>query len=362
MKRIFKTISAVALGLSLLTSCDRTDSLVVLEQQSKPMLEASAFPQTTFVITEDNKNETIGEITFSKSVFNPSISVNSQLEIALAGTNFANAVNLGQSTSKNVIKLSYAELNTALLQLGIASAKATELEVRLKSSITNIEGKLVSSDYSAPIKITATPFAEKPIDLYLIGSATPANWDNKADNINLLPLLKSEKIGEYTFIGFFKKGEFKIIKTKGDWSFNYGGENGKLSSDNGKNIEIESDGYYELSVNTKKLTYVIKKATVSNTQYQTVGIIGDATAKGWDASTPMKQSEFDPHLWILENAQLKVGEFKFRANNGADNWGGDTEFFGVGVKGGKNIKNTEAGAYHIYFNDATAHYTVIPVK
>lgn len=49
--------------------------------------------------------------------------------------------------------------------------------------------------------------------------------------------------------------------------------------------------------------------------YQTVGIIGTATSKDWNASTPMKLADASyPHQWTL-TLQLTQGEVKFRAND-----------------------------------------------
>ena len=56
-------------------------------------------------------------------------------------------------------------------------------------------------------------------------------------------------------------------------------------------------------------------------QFETVGIIGDATPNGWDASTPMVQDPVDTNVWTLE-VELFAGEAKFRADDSWDvNWG-----------------------------------------
>lgn len=371
MKRIFKTISAVALGLSLLTSCDRTDDLAVLEQKSDVKMEATAFPKTTFVITKENKDGIVGKIEFTKPTYTytPDNSVISQLEIALAGTAFKDAVPLGSTTSQSFVSLSYADLNSALLQLGVTDAKPTEVEVRLKSGIKNTDGRLIESSYSDAVKLTVTPYLEilryEYTDWYLIGNAVVGNWDNKADNHSLVPLLKSDKEGEYTFTGYIESGNdkgFKIIKTKGNWDVNYGGNDGTLKA-GGDNFSVSASGYYKVTINLNQETYTITKVAEPTMEYETVGIIGSATEKEWNESTPMKKSSFDPHLWILENVTLKEGKFKFRANNSWDvNWGGTTEFFGTATKGGNDIKNAIEAKYHIYFNDATGDYTVIPVE
>src|SRR5690349_16469787 len=85
--------------------------------------------------------------------------------------------------------------------------------------------------------------------------------------------------------------------------------------------------------------------------YTTVGIIGTATANGWDASTPMKLANTsDPHQWTL-TLQLTQGEAKFRANdNWAVNWGGSGFPSGTGYQDGPNIQVPSTNYYTVTFN------------
>ncbi|MEM9671514.1 MAG: alpha-amylase family glycosyl hydrolase [Bacteroidota bacterium] len=92
------------------------------------------------------------------------------------------------------------------------------------------------------------------------------------------------------------------------------------------------------------------------TTYETVGIIGTATTKGWDESTPMVQNEEDEHQWTLEDFSLSAGELKFRANNNWDvNWGATAFPSGTGRQDGPNIP-IPAGIYDIFFNDTNGEY------
>lgn len=112
-----------------------------------------------------------------------------------------------------------------------------------------------------------------------------------------------------------------------------------------------TEGYYQV-----ELDLAAKKMTL--TAITTIGIIGDATASGWDASTPMTYDK-DSHTWVLKDATLKAGELKFRANDGWDiNWGGTTDAL---TQGGANIKITEEGTYDIVLHalaDGQAYCTL----
>ena len=74
----------------------------------------------------------------------------------------------------------------------------------------------------------------------------------------------------------------------------------------------------------------------------TWGIIGDATANGWDSDQDMTWNE-EKHCWCA-TITLTDGTIKFRANDGWDiNFGGNPENLNAG---GDNIPVT-AGTYDI---------------
>ncbi len=131
--------------------------------------------------------------------------------------------------------------------------------------------------------------------------------------------------------------EFKI--TDGPtWDVNYGddGEDGTLNQ-NGANIKAPTAGLYLIEVDLNTLTY-----TLTRTEW---GIIGSATAGGWDSDQNMT---YDPATRTL-SAQLDLvaGEIKFRAN---DDWGlnyGDDGADALLERGAANIAIPSAGNYLI---------------
>lgn len=148
-------------------------------------------------------------------------------------------------------------------------------------------------------------------------------------------------------------GEFKFTNSP-DWSHvNYGnsGEEGKLSTDSGAgNLSVPEDGLYFCEANTASLTY-------STTLISTIGIIGDATPKGWDASTALTSEDF---LVWKGTVELKGGEFKFRCN---DEWtinlGGDMENLSYN---GANIPSPGEGTYEVTLNLGMLPYSCSVVK
>jgi CubicO group peptidase (beta-lactamase class C family) len=111
-------------------------------------------------------------------------------------------------------------------------------------------------------------------------------------------------------------------------------------------VEFTKDGagpYNKLIVHQKGSDLHAKKL------HSTWGIIGDATAIGWQAITPDIPFEEDLKNrghWLIRNIQLVKGEFKFRYNNDWFINYGDNERDQVLDEYGANIK-TEAGVYNI---------------
>ncbi|MBK9737791.1 MAG: SusF/SusE family outer membrane protein [Saprospiraceae bacterium] len=187
----------------------------------------------------------------------------------------------------------------------------------------------------------------------VIGSATPGGWDNET------ALTKDGGNPDlWKGVVAIKEGELKF-RANNAWTISWGG--GTFPSDTSAgsdNIVVPagSEGDYQVSFNTKSLIYNFLK--IGN--YQTVGIIGDATPLGWDNSTPMVQDATDRSLWTLR-VKLKKGEAKFRANNAWDvNWGADSFPTGTGTQDGANIP-IEEGDYKISFNSTTGDYNFVAV-
>lgn len=154
----------------------------------------------------------------------------------------------------------------------------------------------------------------------------------------------------YTFYqGYVNiQDEFKFTSAP-DWDHtNYGYlEDGKLTTDGSAgNIKVQVNGLYWATANISALTYTL-------TQISTIGIIGDATPSGWDASTPLTPSA-DNLTWSAV-VSLKGGEFKFRANDGWDiNLGGSLTGL---TPGGDNIASPGEGSYLV-----TLDLSALPYK
>lgn len=188
---------------------------------------------------------------------------------------------------------------------------------------------------------SAVPF------LYTPGDAN--GWNQGASQM----LFTSDYENYYGYAVLSPNG-FKFTNAP-DWDHtNYGdsGSEGVLSNDGGAgNLSVPEYGLYWCHVNTVSLTYDV-------TYIETIGVIGDATAEGWDASTPLTPSA-DFLTWT-GNIVFKGGEFKFRANNGWDiNLGGTMQDL---QQGGDNLPSPGEGTYTVTLNLGQLPYSAQATK
>lgn len=145
-------------------------------------------------------------------------------------------------------------------------------------------------------------------------------------------------------------GDFKFTSQAGWSGINYGsaGEDGKLSNDGGAgNLSAPADALYWCSVNIANLTYSLY-------QVNTIGVIGDATPNGWDASTALTSTDF--LVWEGDVNFNASGEWKLRANDAWDvNLGGTLTNL---VQGGANLPTPGAGVHHVTLDLSTLPYAV----
>ena len=152
------------------------------------------------------------------------------------------------------------------------------------------------------------------------------------------PLASPSFNGVYT--GYmYLNSKFKICSQQNWDGAKYGSADFGTEGDNDGNVLLGlAPGFYKVvaDMNNKTLSY---------TAITTIGIIGDATSNGWDASTPMTY-DADSHTWVLKDVKLKAGNLKFRANDGWDiNWGGNT--YESLKQDGANLTINAEGTYDI---------------
>lgn len=208
-------------------------------------------------------------------------------------------------------------------------------------------------EYAVVLDLSAYPYSAKivPADeweepaspeyyLYVPGEAN--GWSQTASN----PLVSTDGVyyEGYTYI----KGQFKL-STAPNWNdgLNYGLKDEAISTDgDAGNFSVDKEGLYFVTFNTETFANSV-------THYEKVGIIGDATAGGWDNDTFMTTENYV--VWTYEGPLTGGKKFKFRFDaDWGKNYGGDVNNLS---EGGSDIVVEEDGNYVVTLNLSKKPYT-----
>ena len=166
----------------------------------------------------------------------------------------------------------------------------------------------------------------KPI-LYMAGDAN--GWDHS-------DVLNSNDGAHFTGYMYLNQKGFKF-STQPNWDGTNYGAGFDTAPDAGNFVITEEEaGFYQVDVDLSAKTY-------TKTPF-TIGIIGNATPKGWDGDTNMTYNP-EERCWELKDVTLTDGEMKFRhTNDWSLSWGGELD--NLTTQNGPNIV-VAAGTYDI---------------
>ena len=179
----------------------------------------------------------------------------------------------------------------------------------------------------------------------VIGSASPLGWDDET------ALSYNPGLTVWTGGMHLTAAEIKF-RANHNWDFNYGSTAANATLDaGGTNIPISLEADYAITLDLSQPHAYLYSAN-------RWGIIGDATAGGWDSDQNMNWNAATNVFTATIN--LTAGSFKFRANDGWDiNFGGAD--LNALTQGGDNIPVTTAGSYTITF-DPWAHKATVTLN
>ena len=304
-----------------------------------------------FVLSLVNNDVVAVTVGWNDPILDSSLNVDVEyiLEAALPNTNFANPIEAGRVNNMNSIALTNAQLNNVAIQAGIPVDTAGDLELRVRSIITDAASGSVLERIATTITINVTTYLTV-LDLSttwgVVGSAAN-NWGATPD----LPFWKTDVDGVLNAYVTLTDGEIKFRENNA-WTNNYGSNSssGGALTAGGGNITV-SAGSYKIVMDLNNLTYTIESFSL--------GIVGGAY-NNWGA-TPDFMLEYDQYSDVFRGIVTLIdGEMKFRMNNDwGTNWG-DNGADGTLDAGGANIQVT-AGIYiaTVDMNDQT--YTLEPI-
>ncbi len=330
-------------ALFMFSACSKDEDKVYLltaENATAPTVNVEG--ASNIVVSEEIMNTFPAILNWSRANFGKDIVVEYILEMDTTES-FATAKSTSLGNTVFSRALSTSELNTWAMGFGGYDSETNEvfetfLNMRILATPRLESSTVVNKPdtlYSNTVSFMVLPYvAEVPFKdvIYLTGSLISGvdEWNNDANGIGKgLQILFADdsKIDnkKYTYTGSFKaNAEFKMPIAAGKWDPCWGGKGTAAGSlvleNNSANVTGPSTaGVYTLSIDLDAETYSFAAYTGATTSHTFIGIVGDATAGGWDTDTELTQ--VSPHIWVATSADLIPGKLKFRADKGWDiNW------------------------------------------
>lgn len=214
--------------------------------------------------------------------------------------------------------------------------------------------------YLITVNLNTMRWSAEPYSFGIIGTATPGGWDTDTD------MIYDSEDEVWRIAQYLQPGALKW-RLNDAWAVNYGPRNndeGIAYLDDPGAHNISEAGVYEVTFKVDSEDPSIAYYTVEPISW---GIIGDATAGGWDTDTDMR---YDPEadVWTV-TAELTPGALKFRRDDAwTINYGPRNNEEGIlylDDPGAHGI--SEAGTYQVTLDlnpedPSTANYTIEKVE
>jgi hypothetical protein len=278
--------------------------------------------------------------TWSAADFGFNAQVDYVLQMDATGDEFAEPITLAQTNNLSAA-FTVGGMNNFMLSNYFPWDVAADLEFRLMATIHED----VDTMYSSVMTLSITPFEKVVIYPRLFVPGEHNGWNAGDSTSSVFSIKSNDKYEGYIWTTVSPSG-FKLTRvpaweeanTIGDPDA--AGTSGTLQDGSwgGNNIMIQqAAGYIKINADLTALTY-----TLLRTEW---GVIGSATAAGWDSDQDMT---YDPSTGVWSaTLDLVAGEIKFRANDAWDlNYGSDNAN-GILGSGQANIPIAAAGNYTI---------------
>jgi|TARA_B110000093_G_scaffold141429_1_gene152202 hypothetical protein len=297
-----------------------------------------------FTLSLANNDLEAVNVTWNDPILDSSLAIDIDyiLEAAAPGTDFSMPIEAGKVSNLNSLSLSNAQLNGVAFQTGIPVNTAGDLELRIKSTITDTASGTVLERISDTVTINVTTYLTV-LDLStkwgIVGSAAN-DWGATPD----LPMFTTDTDGVLVAYVNLTDGEWKF-RENNDWTNNLG--SGSAADD-----VSSGGGNFTTTAGSFKITLDLNNNKFTKEDFS-LGIVGGAY-NNWGA-TPDFMLEYDEYSDVFRGIVTLIdGEMKFRMNN---DWGtnyGDDGNDGTLDNGGANIIVT-AGIYiaTVDMNDLT---------
>jgi len=250
------------------------------------------------VLSDITADETAVTVNWEDSDFdeNSTVTVNYDIEVAVAGTDFASIYSLG-TTEDLTLDVIHSVLNDAALELGLTPGEISNLDLRIKAAFETASDPI--ERFSDFITISVTPYktALEPI-LFAVGAGVPDagwGWDSPVQ-LTLQGAIYSGNVN-------FANDAFRFFADSTlEWdspSFNYPyfeergytiDANFENALDGDSNFKfIGTPGEYFLSIDTENKVISLGPPVVGpNCEYDQLWLVGAGIADaGWNWDSPV---------------------------------------------------------------------------
>ena len=259
---------------------------------------------------------------------NNTATINYEVQMALAGTSFAQVYSLGTTTS-NSLDVTHGAVNDFVLTAGVAPATAGDFDLRVVATVNNGSGDLVRTSDATTISITPYDVA-LPTSLFVVGAgALDAgwSWDSPVELV-----LQGKKYSGNITLTPNNGGNFRFFTVRDDWG---SGQNYTYYADRGYTFDSNltdamdgdnnflftgTEGQYFIEIDTEAETITLGPPVIGpNCNFDQLWVVGAGAADaGWDWTTPVKLSCTGTGVYE-GNINLINDAFRFFTTR--DDWG-----------------------------------------
>lgn len=276
MKKIFKQLFFLSLVAIVFAGCKKDEKKVFYEGGTSPVLTPSV---TTpgLPLSFANKDNDALKLSWTNPdyKFNTGVSsqdVSYQIEIDTTGANFTSSKKQTIAVSKELTHtFTVSDFNGYLLnQLQLDTSVTHNIEIRVKSFLTNQSAIY----YSNVVKYAVVPYPIPPVvaapttgKLFLVGDATPGDWNNPVP----IPSQQFTEIDALHFeltVTLNGGKEYLFLPLNGDWGHKFACKKkadqsptgGDFGYDYGDNFPgPTAGGTYKISVDFQRGKYTVTK-------------------------------------------------------------------------------------------------------
>ena len=287
MKKLIFYITILGL---LLNACKKDETRVVIL--------ANPIPPTLVTLPDLTLQRAHGldTLVFVGTAVDPGFQASATyfLEACATGNNFKDSLLILSGIQDKSIKITVSALNGVLLQKFTAdSTSSIDFRIRSVLSVDAGTGASPMTYTSDPVTASVTIFGLPRLDLI---------------NSGITQKIESA-LGDGKYLGYVKLDATMPFTLKDpDANITYGA-NGTALAVNGAAFTVATNGWYQLTADTKALTY-------TNLPYN-IGLIGDATPNGWNSPDSKMAYDAKTGSWFIA-VTLVDGSVKFRKNDAWD--------------------------------------------